>query len=163
VQQCFSSHGSLHFATRASDWRNDDFANSLIALARQTQGFGWQKVMIQWNTATSACEHLAPPWRRSGSCSGHWLCCQSCLDIPSTRIYLLRRVCVNFLGNGLQADGEWPKLRSVACTRMMACSFVSSTHDLIYLKKADCKEDSPVTLPLWTVRLLLTVENSDVN
>ena len=43
----------------------------------------------------------------------------------------------------------------------MVCSLVISTHYLIYLKKADCKEDSPLTSPLCTARPLLTVEQSE--
>ena len=43
----------------------------------------------------------------------------------------------------------------------MACSLVISAHCLIYLKKADCKEDSPLTSPLCTARPLLTIEQSE--
>jgi hypothetical protein len=55
------------------------------------------------------------------------------------------------------------KLCSLAHAHAMACSFVSSAHCLVYLKKADCKEDLPLTLPLCTACLLLTVESSGVN
>jgi hypothetical protein len=34
------------------------------------------------------------------------------------RNYLLRYMCINFLGNGPQADGEWQKLHSHAYTQL---------------------------------------------
>jgi hypothetical protein len=49
--------------------------------------------------------------------------------------YLLRYMCINFLGNRPQADGEWQKLHSHAYTHAMVCSFVSFTHYLIYLRR----------------------------
>ena len=53
------------------------------------------------------------------------------------------------------------KLRSPARARAMACSLVISAHCLIYLKKAGCKEDSPLTSPLCAARPLLAVEQSE--
>jgi hypothetical protein len=71
----------------------------------------------------------------------------------SYRNYLLRYMCINFLGNRPQADGEWQKLHrhtytsgSATHTRAMVCSFVSFNHYLIYLEM-DCKEEMPLTLP----------------
>jgi hypothetical protein len=49
--------------------------------------------------------------------------------------YLLRYMCINFLGNRPQADGEWQKLHSHAYTCATVCSFVSFTHYLIYLRR----------------------------
>jgi hypothetical protein len=49
--------------------------------------------------------------------------------------YLLRYMCINFLSNRPQADGEWQKLHSHAYTRATVCSFISFTHYLIYLRR----------------------------
>jgi hypothetical protein len=57
---------------------------------------------------------------------------------------LLRYMYINFLGNRPQADGEWQKLHSHAYTRAMACSFVSFTHYLIYLRRRIAKK-----IQLW--------------
>jgi hypothetical protein len=76
--------------------------------------------------------YLVLPWRysRPHSRSRYWL------DIPPTgRNYLLRYMCINFLGNRPQADGEWQKLHSHAYTHAMVCSFVSFTYYLIYLRR----------------------------
>jgi hypothetical protein len=51
------------------------------------------------------------------------------------RNYLLRYMCINFLGNRPQADGEWQKFHSHAYTRAMVCSFVSLTFYLSYLRR----------------------------
>jgi hypothetical protein len=51
------------------------------------------------------------------------------------RNYLLRYMCINFLGNRPQADGEWQKLHRNAYTRATVCSFVSFTHYLSYLRR----------------------------
>ena len=48
---------------------------------------------------------------------------------------MLRRARANFLGGGLQAGGERQRPRSLARARAAACSCVSFTHCLIYLKK----------------------------
>jgi hypothetical protein len=53
----------------------------------------------------------------------------------SYRNYLLRYMCINFLGNRPQADGEWQKLHSHAYTCAMVCSFVSFTYYLVYLRR----------------------------
>jgi hypothetical protein len=53
----------------------------------------------------------------------------------SYRNYLLRYMCINFLGNRQQADGEWQKLHSHAYTRVTVCSFVSFTYYLSYLRR----------------------------
>jgi hypothetical protein len=57
------------------------------------------------------------------------------LRYSSYRNYLLRYMCINFLGNRPQGDGEWQKLHSHAYTRAMVCSFVSFTYYLIYLRR----------------------------
>jgi hypothetical protein len=57
------------------------------------------------------------------------------LRYSSYRNYLLRYMCMNFLGNRPQADGEWQKLHSHAYTCAMVCSIVSFTYYLIYLRR----------------------------
>jgi hypothetical protein len=52
----------------------------------------------------------------------------------SYRNYLLRYMCIKFLSNRPQADGEWQKLRNHVYTCAMVCSFVSFTYYLIYLR-----------------------------
>jgi hypothetical protein len=56
------------------------------------------------------------------------------------RNYLLRYMCINFLGNRPQADAEWQKLHSHAHTCAMVCSFVSFTYYLIYLRRRIAKK-----------------------
>jgi hypothetical protein len=60
---------------------------------------------------------------------------------------LLRYMCINFLGNRPQADGEWQKLHSHAYTQAMVCSFVCFTYYLSYFEEMDSNEDTPLTLP----------------
>jgi hypothetical protein len=57
------------------------------------------------------------------------------LRCSSYRNYLLRYMCINFLGNRPQADEEWQKLHSHAYTPATVCSFVSFTYYLIYLRR----------------------------
>jgi hypothetical protein len=76
--------------------------------------------------------------------------------------YLLRYMCINFLGNRPQADEECQKLQSHVYTRAMVCSFVSFIHYLIYLRRQIAKK-----ICLWfafcIIRFPLTVDNSDMN
>jgi hypothetical protein len=63
------------------------------------------------------------------------------------RNYLLRYMCINFLSNRPQADGEWQKLHSHAYTRATVCSFVSFTYYQSYFEEMDSNKDTPLTLP----------------
>jgi hypothetical protein len=76
----------------------------------------------------------------------------------SYRNYLLRYMCINFLGNRPQADGEWQKLHSHAntCDGLFICQLYSLP-DLLE------EMDLPLMLPFWIVHFPLTVYNSDVN
>jgi hypothetical protein len=62
------------------------------------------------------------------------------LRCSSYRNYLLRYMCINFLGNRPQADGEWQKLHSHAYTHATVCSFVSFTYYLSYLRRLIAKK-----------------------
>jgi hypothetical protein len=68
------------------------------------------------------------------------------LRCSSYRNYLLRCMCINFLGNRPQADGEWQKLHSHAytCDGLFICQLYLLP-DL--LEETDCKEDTPLVLP----------------
>jgi hypothetical protein len=62
------------------------------------------------------------------------------LRCSSYRNYLLRYMCINFLSNRPQADGEWQKLHSHAYTHATVCSFGSFTYYLIYLRRQIAKK-----------------------
>jgi hypothetical protein len=57
------------------------------------------------------------------------------LRYSSYRNCMLRYMCINFLSNRPQADGEWQKLHSHAYTHAMVCSFVRFTFYPIYLRR----------------------------
>jgi hypothetical protein len=57
------------------------------------------------------------------------------LRYSSYRNYMLRYICINYLGNRPQADGEWQKLHSHVYTRATVCSFVSFTYYLSYSRR----------------------------
>jgi hypothetical protein len=72
------------------------------------------------------------------------------LRYSSYRNYLLRYMCINFLGNRPQADGERQKLNSHAYTHAYTCYglFICQLYLLPdLLEEMDCKEDTPLTLP----------------
>jgi hypothetical protein len=75
----------------------------------------------------------------------------------SYRNYLLRYMCINFLGNRPQADGEWQTLHSHAYTHATVCSFVSFTHYLIYLRRQSAKK-----IRLWRCLFALFVSLSQL-
>ena len=58
--------------------------------------------------------------------------------------------------------GSDRNLHSPVYARERSVLLSALAHYLIYLKKADCKEDLPLTSPLCYARLLLTVGYSDM-
>jgi hypothetical protein len=76
------------------------------------------------------------------------------LRYSSYRNYLLRYMCINFLGNRPQADGEWQKLHSHVYTHVTVCSFVSFTYYLIYLRRWIAKK-----IRLWCCLFTREAEN----
>jgi hypothetical protein len=79
------------------------------------------------------------------------------LRYSSYQNYLLRYMCINFLGNRPQADGKWQKLHSHAYTCATVCSFVSVTHYLIYLRRRIAKK-----IRLWRCLFALFVSLSQL-
>jgi hypothetical protein len=67
------------------------------------------------------------------------------LRYSSYRNYLLRYMCINFLGNRPQADGEWQKLHghTYTCDGLFICQ-LHLLPDL--LEEMVCKEDTPLML-----------------
>jgi hypothetical protein len=62
------------------------------------------------------------------------------------RNYLLRYMCINFLGNRPQADGEWQITQP--CVHTCECLFICQLYLLPeLLEEMDSKEDTPLMLP----------------